>query len=394
MKLELLFKREPFKEIFNECISKFIYSKYKVKVIITWGNKNDDYNNNIFCYNSKLNIIYPRDISTDILFNVSKEYIYHKNKIRYLTQFIYVHLFTKTFFRKFFREKIYFRSPDFDLSNVIFLPGNNSVRMLDFNSQTSFVINKLDKNINVFKNSIELREKLKIKSIPLINNIDSNFYEEELISALPLNRINSNNKFHKVLGFVYSDLNSIYKSTLNLLNLESYNKKIISFLIDLEKKPLNINKKTIESINYLLEILNNKYVESTEIPITLTHGDFQNSNILVNNDRYYIIDWEFIDQRFLYYDYFTNIFSSRSPAGISSRINKWVNNNQLLINIENWSNKNIFFKRINSNTYYIALFLIEELLFRINESILSNSNKNPGLEIILNELKSINFDEK
>lgn len=392
MKLELLFKRESFKEIFNECISNFFYKKHKHRIKITWGNNDDDCRKYIFSYNSKLNIIYPLDISPETLYNVSKEYIFHKNKIRYLIQFIYVYLFTSTFLSKYFREKIYFNSPDFDLSNVIFLPGNNSVRMLDFNSQTSFVINKLDKNIEAFQNSIELKKKLKIKSIPLIKNFDSNFYEEDLISALPLNRISSSNKLHDVLGFVYSDLNSIYKSNIHFLTLESYNKKVTSFLNNVNKDSSLIDEKIIDYINYLFETLNNKYIESTKIPITLTHGDFQYSNILVNDDQYFIIDWEFLSNRFLYYDYFTDLFLSRSPIGISSRINKWINDNELEINIENWSNENILFERISSKTYYIALFLLEELLFRVNENILSNTNKNLGLEIVLREIKLINFD--
>ena len=394
MKLELLFKRESFKEIFNECISNFFYKKYKHRIKITWGNNDDDCRKYIFSYNSKLNIIYPLDISSETLYNASKEYIFHKNTIRCFIQFIYVYLNTKTFFRKFFREKIYFSSPDYDLSNVIFLPGNNSIRMLDFSGQTSYVINKLDKNIETFKNSIKLRKKIKIKSIPLVKNFDLNFYEEDLISAFPLNRISSISKSREVLDLVYSDLNSIYKSNIHFITIQSFSKKVTAFINNANKNSLHIDNKIISSVNYLLEILNKKFIESTKIPITLTHGDFQNSNILVNEHQYFIIDWEFVSNRFLYYDFFTDLFFSRSPIDISSRINKWIGDYEEEINIENWSNENIFFERISSKIYYVTIFLIEELMFRINENILSNTYKNPGLEIILEELKSINFNEK
>ena len=69
----------------------------------------------------------------------------------------------------------------------------------------------------------------------------------------------------------------------------------------------------------------------------------------------------------------------------------WKCSNNSNQKIDNWPISGILFNENISKDLFVSLFLIEELIFRLNENIYSNSNENFGLKIFLNEIKSINL---
>jgi hypothetical protein len=394
MKLELLFKREPFKEIFSSSVSKFVFEFYNKKTYIKWidFNFNTIREKNIFCYNSKLNIIYPIDINKQILYKLTKEYAYHPNFLKYFSHIIYILLFTQTFLRNKFRNKITFSNDNLSLNHLIFIPGNNIIRALDLSNGLCFVINKLEENNQIFQDKLIIRQQINLKSIPEIKHISKNYYEEELINAMPFNRLSNKKKLDVIINNVFNDLNKLYKQSFSSISLNLYIKRIDKLLLNKGILKFQDKNNVENEIKKLENLLIRDFKLTTLIPIALTHGDFQKSNILVNDTKYYIIDWEFIEYRFLYYDYLTFLFNARNPKGISYRINMWKCSNKFNQKVDNWPMNDIIFNEIISKKLFVVLFLIEELIFRLNENICSKSIENSGLNILLNEIKLIDLE--
>ena len=283
MKLELLFKREPFKEIFSASVAKFIYELYDTKTNIKWIDFDYRFTkvNNTFCYNSKLNIIYPININKKVLYNLTKEYAYHPNYFKYFLQITYILLFTQTFLRNKFRNKIIFTNDDLSLNNLIFIPGNNIIRFLDFKNNSCFVINKLEKNNSIFHEKLIIRQQINLKSIPEIIHVSQNYYEEELINALPFNRFSNREELNVIINNVYSDLNKLYKQSFSSISLNHYIQRIDKILLAIKTSKYQDDFNLFYEIKLILNLLVSKFELTTIIPIALTHGDFQKSNILI-----------------------------------------------------------------------------------------------------------------
>ena len=390
MKLELLYKRESFREIFNDAVGQFFAFYYKLDIEISWSKSRFTSSQKVFCVNSKLNVIYPYNLNKNILYNLCKEYAYNKNVLRRALQFIYVYAFTKTFLRKLVVEKVQFSEYLSVFDNLVFLPGNNVIRVLDYNSKTSFVINKLKTNHEFFNKGNQIRNDLNIRSAPKIILLSKNFMQEELISGTPINRIANKDLIDSVLNSVHKELNVIYSNSLELFTINTY-EILINSKTSVLKDKSSLLKNTI---NVLFKSLKSQIGSNSLIPISYTHGDFQKANILVTQQRYLIIDWEFVDKRFLYYDFFTELFGTRSSNNYFDNIRKWREIKSNNFSFSNWANDGMNFSIDQNANIYVIIFLIEELLFRASEITLTNSKNNQVFDMLVSDINKNQFYEK
>ena len=139
-----------------------------------------------------------------------------------------------------------------------------------------------------------------IADIPGIIEADNGFYSEQIIKGRPLARINDGN-------FVENKKNEAYKLILSLtpkvetVNAKEYLKLLAAECEErLQAKHLTIECKQVQAVFDLL--INETPAE--EIPIVLSHGDFQSGNIWIDdtNDQLVIIDWETVKKRSPFYD--------------------------------------------------------------------------------------------
>ena len=89
MRLDLLLTREPFDEIFVRTFGGYLSDRFGWKGAIEWHSGYSSTKNSLLV-NSKLNLIYSRNIDNYRLRKLASEYTYHTNTIRRLLQWLYV----------------------------------------------------------------------------------------------------------------------------------------------------------------------------------------------------------------------------------------------------------------------------------------------------------------
>lgn len=169
--------------------------------------------------------------------------------------------------------------------------------------------------VKVGKNTSELFFKNLITEINLYkNNCDNDnlpslidYYIDDEVCVLVLKRINAKtigiarNKFNLRLSRVCRHL--IIDNILNIRNMNikgnldnTYNRKV---RLD---KYLNNSKLYISSRTYNKIVSKYEFIISENLQRVVSHSDLISTNIMLDKDKVYFIDWEFVSLKPMYYD--------------------------------------------------------------------------------------------
>ena len=333
MRISLLEKREKFYKILKKTLNNYVEEK------------NIECKQTFFVSNKYLNFIATPYINSNIFKVLVNEYSNSRLKWRRFFQSFYVNIAIKKWLRVFFSHKL-IKLPSY-FSNYLILGGNHRIRLFSESIVGSLVILKSNERSQYILNDIYIRKKYDLSFAPKILDKGKIWFIEECFLGIPINRIdNSKLKFKYLNTLISLHTNQLVNITKEILDLKTYKELIYS---DIQKIKFNknFNNELYKLIFDVISLLF-KYSKEKLIQISWTHGDFQEANILINNELFKVIDWESADKRFYLYDYFTLFGKSRTNISIIESIN-------------------LFKKKISVNGDYINLLLIEEIRFYINE---------------------------
>ncbi len=254
---------------------------------------------------------------------------------------------------------------------------------------------KLSKNVYEKNLNIIIKRKFN-KDLKFVNLNDSKiFYENKNKSNSFLKKINKY-KLAKIKFFppTYQNKNIIFQkltkgSYLRPIKLSELNKDIfkniktvIIILSSLNNKKMNLSKYLLNSfdknkkdklnsfiINSSISILKKYHKEN--IKLSLTHGDFKFEHLfLVNNRIDYLIDWENVGIRSVFFDLF-NFFV---PWFVKRNFKYFEIKNHILNFVKNYL-PNLMKNIENKYDMYFYIFVIERYK-RINYERYSNFDKN------------------
>ena len=340
MRISLLEMREDFYKILNLTLNN--YSKN-----LNINNSKSSY----FVVNKYLNFIASPYLPSS-LFNILKnEYSNSNIKWKKIFQFFYVQLAVRKVFRLFFAQKI-IRLPNY-FSDFLILGGNHRIRLFSETLNGSLVILKSKEREKYIYNDIKIRETFSLSFAPIILDKGKDWFIEEYFEGTPYNRLIKENDYNLdlLLEFYQKELLEPTKKVLsiidykNLINLDLETILKLNFESNLKN---DLNKLIIKTFTSLFRLINIKRVE-----ISWTHGDLQEANILIKNNKIKVIDWESADKRFYLYDYFTLFSKIRTNISLNKSID-------------------IFEAKFPTDMNVIYLLLIEELRFSINEEFSLN----------------------
>ena len=128
-------------------------------------------------------------------------------------------------------------------------------------------------------------------------------------------------------------------------------------------------------------------IETKEINVVVTHGDFQPANIIIdstNDYSAYVIDWEYSKQRYFLYDVLVFEVEARKTIGLAERL-KALNPDKF-----NWICQSLNIKYLDSKNDLIKVFLLEDFRLRIEElQIPTLKQKSWNLENFIKEVDYI-----
>jgi len=393
MRLDLLLKRENFPRVFERSFARYLLQAFGVDAAVNWG-RNPVQDRTALLVNRKLNVIYSKDINRAELRFIASEYAYHPNLVKRFLQTVYIRLATCVYFERLFvKERVGINPWIKDLDKLCVIPGNQSIRVINFEACSCTVFVKYGFDVQLIKNEVRLREAYDFLPIPRLLHIDPEYlyYQEERIKALPLNRLGSPGVANKALLQAQQCLLSLYGKTLEKSGINSYLESLYAscdqYIATLPKPYTQTDKVKIKQV---LEQLSTTLVgvSSNTIDLVQSHGDLQAANILVSNfdQQLYLIDWEYTAKRSIYYDALVFATQCRSPQGLSKRIKVMKDQHNFSWN---WCINNAQVELLDT---VLVIFLLEDLILRLSElQIPAMISKDEGLNIWMNEIEQMDW---
>ena len=157
MKLKQLMNREMFPEIFESSLGDYLTTRTSWEGKIVWGKFARHGATNLLA-NSELNLIFPVSCDSRKLTILAAEYAFNENLLKRLLQGLYIKLSVLPLVRYLFSSyKLHITNLPVDFSNICILPGNNTIRIVDFDADECVVILKKGFDAKKFKNTILVR---------------------------------------------------------------------------------------------------------------------------------------------------------------------------------------------------------------------------------------------
>lgn len=381
MKISLLKAREDFEDIFCKSLESFLKHKFAWNGTVQSGNTGSQ----IFIVNEQLNIVYSRHLPRFLLTDLTREYSWAKAWWKRWLQRLYIFLAVRAPFETLLSRGRFSITPSIpELENWVFLPGNHSMRVIDFVNNQCYVFIKKGFSSGFLENDFRIRDSFPSLPVPKVYdpNLDAGYYSEERIIGLPLNRLSRASLAKVALDQAQQAMAGLYLQTKSTVDASEY---LTMLIIRLKTSCQCLDDKTSVAVIKMAEKL--ETIARSNFPTTIllaqSHGDFQDANILKSNDGIYIIDWEYSRMRSIYYDALTYSLSFRFPQALPDTYHQAVQDIQAGKGIISWPIEQSHHNEIK----HIHLAILEDLDLKVEE--LSSLNKNKGTESIDNWLRSV-----
>ncbi len=244
--------------------------------------------------------------------------------------------------------------------DILVVPGNQRLRLLDFRNTKSRVLLKNGANDHAIRNEVRIRGGDHTGPFPLLTAIDPGFtwYEEPLIEGFTLPRCPP---WHSKDRYTKAALQAIarwHEATSSDVRTADYVRELCE-RVGTRATDFRERFSTVDPPHDWGQRLAAIADAESVAELALTHGDFQPGNVLIDTaqDRALVIDWEYSAERSRDYDAFVWGLRARAGRGLATRIARYVRSGDLSLAgaLEpQWSSS----ARRRSA---IALFLLEEL---------------------------------
>lgn len=397
MRISLLLGREPFGAILEQTLTNHWALYYGQQFDIHWhfGKKRvSNTETQEWLVNIYLNAIFEETISSTAFDPIRREFERSTVRWKRPLQRNYVALATNQSLAKHFAQARLHVSPAVpDVSNILIVPGNHKLRLLNHEQQTVKNVLKAGFLDHFMHSELEARQIAEKCHVPMPEirdiHIAEGWYCENYVSGTPINRLADRSKADTTVNQVVKSLHQFIRTTQQQEPISDYLANLAEALqvnIDEHHLLTTERKKELHTISKSLRdaVETTLAIGESEMITAVTHGDFQPANILVNQDGPWLIDWEYAARRQSGYDALVYSLEARFPSGLAKRLDLFVDKGMAAstsIDLNQWPGLKLDNRHVRQR--HAALFLIEELLLHLIE------NGQPPLTQLGNGLKQI-----
>lgn len=202
--------------------------------------------------------------------------------------------------------------------DIFISPQNRSVRFFNYKAMTVDCIIKSGFTDKYFNNQLDFREKYQYDfMLPLLDSGDG-WFREPILMGHPLARVTDEVVYQKGTCDALSYIGRLAAETLTYEKMRAYigslEEKIYRLLVQAHARKhiasLEITKRIVDlAIHW-------SSAAPEQIPLCMSHGDFQGGNIWVDvKGKTWIYDWETVGQRSIWYDSAVLNYSLRRNYG-------------------------------------------------------------------------------
>ena len=301
MTIHQLFEREDIYSIIENTLKAYYKDIYGVDAEVKLS-KNRLCNS--FVVYPRIGVIVSRVPSWDVMKHVYDDFNVQGNILRKSIAWSYITLCWFTFGLLGSRT-LYVSDKKLLNRNISIMPCNRKIRIFDFKKGYVDAILKTGYPDTFFKKEIEARTKLDYSFIPGIEKIGERWYREKVLDGNGLVRVGKH-RYERYCNEVVEDIRQLFEDYGYEIPAVEYAVRLGDELRDgLDIIQGEKGVKDLDYIrgvlNYCIDILNGS---DMIIPITMSHGDLQTGNILVDEkrDKVTIYDWETIGMRSVWFD--------------------------------------------------------------------------------------------
>jgi len=388
VKIQQLLQREPFGDILEKTLSKFLSYQFGREYRVIWRRREPFSSRRCrvaasgetwYC-NPYLNAIFSARADAAVLRAIRKEYIRTPFGYRRYPQWVYVNVATHPITAPFFATYVLeIRPPLPGRNSTLILGGNNRIRLIDLDKQRTWDILKFGFDPAPMIAELKVRRSPGHWPFPALRATaeDGTWYESDYIPAISLNRLNREQDRTRLLASALRMLGQWLDQTSTMSTTMSYACRLVEEIHELSRRGVLFSIGDQEMIQEWLaaavEILS--AVDGDEelaVELAWGHGDFQDGNILVDaGSRVWIVDWEHARQRQLPYDYLVFSLRSRFPDGLADRIQTALHSGEYILQSLPVVHPHVLPLLMDSKRRWatLALFLLEDLLWNLQENV-------------------------
>ena len=385
MRISHLREREPIDEIVAATLSKFwsrqFGGDYSAKFAPARAAKHRRQAANptatTWICNSWLNVIFPLNATTQAFEPISREYARSTIAWRRPLQQLYVRLATTPRWGRLFGHGRMMLNREIpDQSDTIVVPGNSKIRILKRGQGCCFGLLKSNFPSARYLNELDARQSAADHGVqvpPILERNDQQgWFQEKYIAATPINRLPDPLERQAAIERAATNLSPFIANTSKTVPTAEYVHRCIDLaqhLMDANSLLTTDRRRLLKSLlSHLSERVFNE--NHTALITSETHGDFQDANVLVDDDHTWIIDWEYSSRRQTGFDAITSMTQARSPVGLAQRLQDFVagtDETQLEV-VRALNSPGIDWHIESQRRFAINLYLIEELVFHLQEN--------------------------
>lgn len=360
MDLRTIVKREDFISIFIDTTERYYRDVLKNEIKIfqkpVRGAK-------CLCIN-----FLPSFIATFPASNGMKEALYGEfnirgSKLKYLLGKFLV--FSSIVSRGIFAwEKLWIYSAEKRVVDFYCSPCNRTIRYFDFENDVVDCVIKTGYNTELMENQLSFRKEYNYEFVPQIIAEGTGWYREAIMHGHALARVTSEMEYLQAKVEAIKKLGILVRDTLRICTVDVYI-EIMSRQVELLMKKLDsmISKDTKSRLIKLITIIEAQLCKSSiQIPVALSHGDFQAGNIWVNkNGSIIIYDWETSAVRSVWYDPATLLLNLRNSIESFSLKRRIIQEDCYLVN----DPRKIYSQEEKKIIY--TIIVLEDFIFQLTE---------------------------
>ncbi|RFA29329.1 hypothetical protein CAI21_09660 [Alkalilimnicola ehrlichii] len=368
MKLSSLLQREEFWCAFSETISDYLASRF------CWQGRIERpasaHAGLPLRANIHTNLIYPSGMAGTVLRRFAREYAVDRQPLKRIARQAYVTAALSPPFEWFLSRRYlqYTAPPPANADSWVYLPGNHSIRVMDWQREVCHIVRKKGCSKHFLEAEIDVRSRFPWLPIPPLNakGADNSWFEEPMLHGLPLARLSGSDEIDARWQDARSSLAKLYAQTRKERSLREHcDKQLISISAGCGKIPHFDELGVLPAAQRLSHLAAAGPLQ--QIEVCQTHGDFNPSNVLCTEETTWIIDWEYSQERSRIHDALIFVLRAWHPPGMADRLRHALNHPTELTKAVQWTGAELNFD--GSHRQQLAVFLLEETATFVNEAI-------------------------
>lgn len=313
MDLSSMIAREDFFPIFFETLKKYYHEVYEEDVRIEFADKKEC---NL--------VIKPRlsAATSPYLSSKARSFFYSEWNVRnsivkYIVAKLGVFVLTRT--GKLFSQFTFRMTPEHLVNrDLVIVPNNRSIRVFDYHSNTVGCIVKHGFTQKYFSNQLQFRLKYQYPFMLPMVKWRKDWFIEPILQGHPLARVTEKISYEKGMQDALLAIKQLARDTTEIVEAGQYIACMLSRIRELTENA--VSRKGIVSAENVLQLAETAAFAAKSclhsVPTCMSHGDFQEGNIWVDNDgKTWLYDWETAGRRSIWYDSSVLCYSLRRQYG-------------------------------------------------------------------------------